>query len=88
MQRVVNAKIKAGLKSSIMIWDLDIYCPKSHCSSHNTSLKIQIQDFKNFFHSEKSKPRNLKSALSHDNTAKLPKKDNKKDKKKRFWNEK
>ena len=49
---------------------------------------MQTQGSKNFFGSEKSKTKDLKQALSRDNTAELAKKEDKKDKKKRFQNQK
>ena len=43
MQKAVNAESKAGLKSSTMIRDSDIRCPRDHCLSNNTALKVQTQ---------------------------------------------
>ena len=43
VQKAVNAKAKAGLRSSIMVWDPDICCPKSHCSFNITASKVQTQ---------------------------------------------
>ena len=40
MQRTINVKAKAGLRSSTMVQDLDIYCPQGHRPSHNTSSKM------------------------------------------------
>ena len=61
MQRVVNAEFKRGLKSSIMIWDVDSRCPKSHCSSQNTSAKVQIQGLTTKkFKPEESRTKDLK----------------------------
>ena len=40
MQRMVNAKAKAGLKSSIMVQNIDFYGFKDYCPSQNTSAKI------------------------------------------------
>ena len=84
MQLAVNAKAKAGLKFSIMVRDLDAHCPRSYRPSHNTSLKMQTQGSKDLFCLEKTKPKDLKSAPSHDNAKKSPKKNDRKDKKKRF----
>ena len=86
VQRAVNAKAKADLRSSIMVWDSNARCPKDHHLSHNTSLKVQTQGFKDFFRSKKSKLWDLKAALVHDDMAELAKKEDRKDKKKRFWN--
>lgn len=51
---------------------------------------MQTQDFnnRNFFCFEKSKFKDSKTALLHDNKAELAKKKNKKDKKKKFWEHK
>ena len=43
VQRTVNAKANTGLRSSTMIQDLDIRCPKGHYSSNSTALKVQTQ---------------------------------------------
>ena len=43
MQKTVNAEAKAGLKSSIMVLDLDINCSKSQRFSNSTASKIQTQ---------------------------------------------
>lgn len=32
-----------GLRSNIMVQDLDIYCSRGYCSSNNTTAKIQTQ---------------------------------------------
>ena len=44
VQKAVNAKVKAGLRSSIMVQDSDAHCPRSHRPSHNTFSKVQIQE--------------------------------------------
>ena len=49
---------------------------------------MQTQGSKNSFCHKKPKSKDPKSAPLHDNTAELPKKDNKKDKKKRFQGQK
>ena len=84
VQKTVNAKAKVGLRSSTMIWDLDIRCPKGYCLFHNSFLKVQNQDFKNSFCFKKSKFKDLKLTLSYDNIIELTKKKIKKNKKKRF----
>ena len=43
MQRAVNAEAKAGLRSSIMVRDVDSRCPRGHRPSQNTSTKVQTQ---------------------------------------------
>lgn len=64
-----------------MVQDLDACYLKGYHLSHNTFLKIQIQDFKNFFCSKKSKLKDQKFAPPYENMAELAKKE---DKKKRF----
>ena len=87
VQRAVNAKAKAGLRSSTMVWDLDACCPKGHRPSHNTSLKVQSQgsNNKDSSRSQEPKPKDLKPALPCDNSAAEPaKKKDRKNKKKKF----
>ena len=81
MQKVVNAKAKTGLKSNIMVWDLDIYYLRGHYPFNNTVLEIQTQRtiVKNPS-PKKSKAKDLNSAPLHINAAKHLKQD-KKDKK-------
>ena len=43
VQKAVNAEAKAGLRSSIMVRDLDIRCPRGHCPSNSTISKVQTQ---------------------------------------------
>ena len=43
VQRVINVEAKVGLKSSIMVQELDIRCFRGHRPSHNTSSKMQTQ---------------------------------------------
>ena len=40
VQKVVNVKAKTGLRSSIIVRDLDIRCLRGHRPSHNTSSKV------------------------------------------------
>ena len=87
VQKVVNAEAKAGLRSSTIVWDLDAHCSQGQRPSHNTSSKMQSLDSKDSSHPKKPKPKDLKSALSHDNVAEPAKKKNRKDKKKRFRNQ-
>ena len=84
VQKVVNVKVKADLRSSIIVWDSDACYLRSHRPSYNTFLKVQTQYSKDSFRSKKPKSKDPKSALSYDNIAKLLKKSDKKDKKKRF----
>ena len=84
VQRAVNAKAKAGIKSSTIVWDSDTRCPRGYCSFHNTSSKVQTESSKDSFRPKKPKPKDIKSAPSRNYTLELPKKDNKKNKKKMF----
>ena len=88
VQKTVNAEAKPGLRSSTMVPDLDTCCLRGHRLSHNTSSKVQTQGSKDLSHSKKIKSKDPKSAPSRDNAAESPKKDNRKDKKKRFWGQK
>ena len=88
LQRAINAEAKASLRSSAMVRDLDICCPKSYRSS-NTTSKVQTKEtiakeprFK------ESKSKDTKAVRAN---AMEPSKQNKKDKKdqwdkkRRFW---
>ena len=83
VQRAVNAEAKASPRSTIMVRDLDIHCPQSHCLSNNTALKVQTQEttVKDSSYPKKPKTKDLKSVPLHDNLAELAKKE---DKQKRF----
>ena len=70
LQRVINAKIKAGLKSSIMIQDSDICYPRGHCFLNNTAAKVQTQKTTvKDPQSKKVKTKDPKSILSCTTTA-------------------
>ena len=84
VQKAVNTEAKTGLKSNIMVWNLDACCSRSHRLFHNTFSKVQTQGSKDPSCPKETKIKNLKSALSRNNAAKSHKKDNRKDKKKRF----
>ena len=43
VQRIVNVEAKAGLRSSTMVWDSDIRCPRGHRPFNNTVSKVQTQ---------------------------------------------
>ena len=43
VQKAVNAESKAGLRSSVMVWDSNIRCPQRHRHSNSTTLKVQTQ---------------------------------------------
>ena len=61
VQRAVNGEAKAGLRSSIMIWDADSRCPRGHHLSHNISAKVQTQDLiAKELKPEESKPKESK----------------------------
>ena len=63
MQRTINAKAKVGLKSSIMIWNIDFCCHRNHQPSYNTFDKVQTQDLTaKKFKPTKTKPRKLNLA--------------------------
>ena len=84
VQRAVNAEAKASLRSSIMIKELDVRCPRGHHPSHNTSFKVQTQgsSHKDSTRSKEPKPKNPKPTLSRDNAAEPAKKEDRKEKKK------
>ena len=86
VQWAVNAKAKAGLRSSIIVQDSNVHCSRGHRPSHNTFLKVQTQGFKDSSRSKKPKPKDPKPVPSRDNAAELAKKKDKKGKKKRFRN--
>ena len=88
VQMAVNAEAKAGLKSSTMVRNSDVRCPRGHRLSHNTSSKVQTQgsSHKDSPRSKKPKPKDSKLAPSRDNAAEPAKKEDKKDKKKRLRN--
>ena len=56
VQKTINTKAKACLKSSIMVWDAESYCSRGHCPSQNTSTKVQTQDST----AKKSKPKEFR----------------------------
>ena len=43
VQWTVNAKAKVGLRSSSIVRDLDIRCPRGHRSSNSTASNVQTQ---------------------------------------------
>ena len=86
VQRAVNVKTKAGLRSSTIVRDSDTRCPKSHRPSHNTSSKLQTQGSKDPSRSKKPKLKDPKPAPSRDNAMEPAKKENRKNKKKKLQN--
>ena len=89
VQRAVNTKAKVGLRSSTMVRKSDAHCPRGHCPSHNTSSKVQTQgsSHKDLPYPEEPKPKDPNLAPSYDNVAEPAKKEDKKEKKKRFQNQ-
>ena len=63
VQRAVNAEVKAGLKSSTMVQDSDIRCPRGHRPSNSTAAKVQTQETKDS-HPEEPKVKETRLALS------------------------
>ena len=84
MQKIVNAEAKSGLRSSIMVQDSDIRCPRGHRPFNNTASKIQIQGTtaKNSYR-EKPKVKAVKPTLSKTAKASEPLKQARKEKKKK-----
>ena len=89
VQRAVNAEAKAGLRSSAIVRDLDIYCPRGHRPSNSTASKMQTQGTT----AKEPRPKKSKSkdtkAIRVDavKPSEQDKKDQKdrQDKKRRFW---
>ena len=44
VQRAINAEAKTGLKSMIMVQDLDIRCLQGHYPSNSIALKMQTKE--------------------------------------------
>ena len=71
MQKVVNKKSKAGLRFSIIVWDLDTYCSTNYCPFYNTFSKVQTQGLTiKKSKPEESKPK--KSKLDKKKSSALP----------------
>ena len=83
VQKAINVEAKAGIRSTIIVWDSDICCSQGHCSSNNTALKLQTKGItaKDSSRPEEPKTKDLKSVPPRDNTAQPAKKE---DKQKRF----
>ena len=93
VQQAINAKAKVGLRSSIMIRDSDIYCPRGyHPSNAIFSAKMWTQrNTAKEYHSKEPKPKEVKPAngktptlLCFDKFVKL----NCQEKKKEYWKKK
>lgn len=71
VQKAVNAKAKAGLKSSIMVWKIDYRYTRDYYLSQTTSTKMQTQGLtaKKSKHKD-SKPR--KSKVVNSRSSVLP----------------
>ena len=83
VQKAINIEAKAGLKSTIMVRNLNIRYSQGYCLFNNTTSKVQIQGTtaKDSSCFEKPKTKNFKSVSPYDNIA-MPAK--KKNKQKRF----
>ena len=84
VQKAVNTEAKAGLRSSTMVWDSDIRCPRGYCLSNSTALKVQtkgttIKDF----HPEKPKVNETRPTSSRAEASKLSEQGRKEKKKKK-----
>ena len=86
VQKAVNAEVKAGLRSSIMVQEMNARCPKGYRPFHNTFSKVQTQGSKESSRSKEPKSKEPKLAPSRDNAAESAKKEDKKDKKKKLQN--
>ena len=72
MQRAVNVEVKISLRSSTIVWDLDICCSRGHCLSNSTALKIQTQETTaKDSHLEEPKIKKTKPILSQAEASKL-----------------
>lgn len=83
MQKAINAKTKAGLKSNIIVQNFNIYYSKSYCPFNNIILRVQTQKttIKGFYPKE-VKAKDLKLALPCTNVAETSKQSRKNMKKK------
>ena len=82
VQRAVNAEAKAGLKSSTMVRDSDIHCPRGHRPSNSTAAKVQTQGTKDSY-PEEPKVKETRPAVSQTEASKPSKQVRKEKKKKR-----
>ena len=69
----------AGLRSTTMVRDLDIYCPQGHRPSNNTTSKVQTQGtaVKDSSRPEEPKTKDPKSVPPRDDSAEPAKKEDK-----------
>ena len=63
VQKVVNAEAKAGLRSSTMVQNSDIHCPRGHRPFNNTAAKVQTQGIKDS-HPEEPKVKKVRPTPS------------------------
>ena len=82
VQRAVNAEANAGLRSSTIVRDSDIRCPRSHRFSNSTVVKVQTQGTKNS-HLEEPQIKEVKPTPSRAEASELSKQARKKKKKKK-----
>ena len=82
VQKAVNVESKAGLRSSTMVRDSDIRCPRGHRSSNSTAAKMQTQGTKDS-HPEEPKVKETRPAPSRAEASKPFEQARKKKKKKR-----
>ena len=71
VQKMINVKTRASLRSNIIVWDADSCCLRSHCLFQNTFAKIQTQDST----AKKSKPEEFRlkdSKLANEKTSTPP----------------
>ena len=91
VQKTINAKVKAGLKSSAIVQDSDIRCPRDHHLSNSTASKVQTKQTtvkesrsKEFRLKEAKSVKEKTSALLQTNVAESSKQ-GKKDRKIKKW---
>ena len=82
VQKAVNAEAKAGLRSSTMVRNSDIRCPKGLRLSNSTTAKVQIQGTKDS-HPEEPKVKETRPAPSRAEASEPSKQARKEKKKKR-----
>ena len=84
VQRAVNAEAKAGLKSSAMVQDADIRCPRSHRPLNSTTSKMQTKGTTaKDSHQEELKVKEVKPTSSRAAEVSEPLKQARKEKKKK-----
>ena len=82
VERAVNAEAKASLRSSTMVRDLDIRCPRGHRPSNSIAAKVQTQGTKDS-HPEEPKVKETRPAASWSEASEPSKQARKEKKKKR-----